>query len=347
MVGKRIQRAREAESLSLRALAEIVGVSQTTISKYEKEDSTPDSTMLLKLSKALNVKTNFFFQTNEFILENKEYRKRTISNIELRSIESKILNFVEKRFEVESLFPNLPFNKFKVPALKTKQISKLKDVPLIADELREAWELGIDPISDLSNVLESNGIKVFMIDESADNNFDGLAAIVNDYHIIVISKNWPGDRQRFTLAHELGHLILEGRLCSKMDDEKASDRFAAAFLLPEKSLKNQLTARRKSIEIAELALIKEEFGVSMQAVFIRANQAGIIDYLYSNSLWKLFKKEGWDKKEPGEQYPSEKIHIFKQLVLRAVSEEYIEESKAAELLDMTVKKFLKYRMTGK
>ena len=68
---------------------------------------------------------------------------------------------------------------------------------------------------------------------------------------------------------------------------------------------------------------------------------------YSSSLWKLFKKEGWNEKEPGDQYPSEKVHRFKHMVLRALSEEYIEESKAAELLGMTVRKFHNYRMTGK
>ena len=65
------------------------------------------------------------------------------------------------------------------------------------------------------------------------------------------------------------------------------------------------------------------------------------------SVQKIFKKEGWNITEPGEQYPSEKVNYFKQMVLRAVSEEYIEESKAAELLDMTVNRFHKFRMTGK
>ena len=316
-------------------------------SKYESEESTPDSTMLLKLAKALKVKTEFFFRSSQFVLENKEYRKRTISNIELQSIESKILNLVEKRFELESLYPHANTSKFEVPSDLPTHLKYLYEIDSVANKLRTLWGLGQDPISDLSDVLELQGIKVFMIDEDADNNFDGLAAVVNDYHIIVISKNWPGDRQRFTLAHELGHLILDGKLANTVDEEKASDRFAGAFLLPQVPLKKRLGEQRKSLEIAELALIKEEFGISMQAAFIRANQAKIIDYEYSSSLWKLFKKEGWNETEPGKQYPSEKIHRFKQLVLRALSEEYIGESKAAELLDMTVKKFHNYRMTGK
>ena len=278
MIGIRLQRARKAASISLRTLGEMVGVSQTTIAKYESEESTPDSTMLLELAKALKVKTEFFFRSSEFVLENKEYRKRTISKIELQSIESKILNLVEKRFELEALYPNLNSVQFEVPNGLPKHIQYLYNIDDFANELRHLWDLGHDPIDNLSDLLEYKGIKVFMIDEDADNNFDGLAALVNDYHIIVISKNWPGDRQRFTLAHELGHLMLDGKLADTLDEEKASDRFAGAFLLPQEPLKKNLGEKRKSLEVAELSLIKKEFGVSMQVAFIRASHTKIIDY---------------------------------------------------------------------
>lgn len=347
MIGERLQRARDAADLSLRALAEKVDVSQTTISKYEKEQATPDSTMILKLAHALGVKSEFFFRTDNFVLENKEYRKRAISSVQLRAIESKILDVVERRFELENLFPNPPSSKFKVPANLPSQINFMYEIDAFTDKLRELWDIGSDPIADLSDVLEEHGIRVFMIDESADNQFDGLAATVNGHQIIVVSKDWSGDRQRFTLSHELGHLMLEGRLASKLDEEKASDRFAGSFLLPEKAVKKVLGKKRKIIEIAELGLIKEEYGISMQGAFIRANQTKIISYEYSSSLWKLFKKEGWDKNEPSQPYPSEKIHMFKRLVLKALALEYIGESKAAELLGMSVKKFHNYRMTGK
>jgi Zn-dependent peptidase ImmA (M78 family)/DNA-binding XRE family transcriptional regulator len=347
MIGERLKRARDAANLSLRALAEKVGVSQTTISKYEKEQATPDSTMLLKLARAVGVKSEYFFRTDEFVLENKEYRKRAISNIQLKAIEAKILDEVERRFELESLFPKPPSKKFEVPDGLPQKINFLYEIDDFADRLREMWNIGLDPISDLSDLLEEHGIRVFMISESADNQFDGLAATVNGHQIIVVSRDWSGDRQRFTLSHELGHLMLEGRLAQNLDEEKASDRFAGAFLLPTKAVKKALGESRKSLEIAELGLIKEEYGISMQGAFIRANQAKIISYEYSSSLWKLFKKEGWDKKEPSKPYPSEDVHQFKRLVLKALALEYIGESKAAELLGMSIKKFHIYRMTGK
>jgi len=347
MIGERLKRARDAANLSLRALAEKVEVSQTTISKYEKEQATPDSTMLLKLARAVRVKSEYFFRTKEYVLENKEYRKRAISNIQLKAIEAKILDEVERRFELESLFPNPPSKQFRVPDGLPDKINFLYEIDAFADKLRELWHVGLDPIADLSDLLEEQGIRVFMIDESADNQFDGLAATVNGHQIIVVSRDWSGDRQRFTLSHELGHRLLEGRLAPNLNEEKASDRFAGAFLLPTKAVKKALGESRKTLEIAELSLIKEEYGISMQGAFIRANQAKIISYEYSSSLWKLFKKEGWDKKEPSEPYPSEDIHVFKRLVLKALALEYIGESKAAELLGMSVKKFHTYRMTGK
>ncbi len=91
-------------------------------------------------------------------------------------------------------------------------IADMAEIEAVAERLREAWDLGSNPIPDLIDVLETNGIRVFMIEADAENKFDGLAACVNDMPIVVVGRHWPGDRQRFTLAHELGHLMLQGRL---------------------------------------------------------------------------------------------------------------------------------------
>jgi Zn-dependent peptidase ImmA (M78 family)/DNA-binding XRE family transcriptional regulator len=346
MIAKRIGQGRKSASLSLRALADKVGVSQTTIAKYEKGLATPDSVMLMKLAKAMGIKSSFFFRTSSYRLENMEYRKN-ISNKAWKIIDAKVLNLVERRFELEELYPLAISNRFLVPKELRMNINYLYEIEEIANEVRKAWNLGEDPIADLSDILELQGIKVFMIDENVDNAFNGLTAMVNGNPIIVISKCWSGVRQQFTLAHELGHQIVRGRLGAEIDEERASKRFAGAFLLPKKALLDRLGSERKSIEIAELALLKEEFGVSMQVGFIRANQLKIISYEYSSSLRKLFKQNGWDSNEPIQSYSMKRVKRFKQLVLRAVSQEVISESKGAELLDMTVINFHNYRVTGK
>lgn len=348
MFGKRLERARKAANLSLRALGEKVGVSQTAISKYEKELLTPDSTMLIKLADVLNVKIEYFFKPKKFTfeLEHVDYRKREISQKALDLINAKILDKIEKRFELESFFPKLPHDNLDLPTNLPSIISSYEEIDILADKLRNYWQLGLNPISDLIDVLESHGIRVFNIDENIDNNFDGLATCINGIHIIVISKGWPGDRQRFTLAHELGHIILEGKLTkeSGIDEEKAADRFAGAFLLPEYAIKSELGSFRKFIEMQELSLIKHEYGISMLGACIRAYQTNIIRQKEYSIIWKMFKKRNWLKKEPGEQLPSEESHMFKQLVFHALAEEFIGEAKAAELLDMSVAEFYNFRM---
>ena len=346
MFGERLERARKAAGLSLRALGEKVGVSQTAISKFEKNQLVPDSSMLLKLSIALSVKAEYFFrqQTIGLNLDTVEYRKREMPKKSLDLINAKIMDQVEKRFDLESVFPNPPLPDFKLSSELPGSVLCLEDIDDFVDKLRSDWELGSAPILDLIDVMEAHGIRVFSIDDSIDSKFDGLAAKIDKKPIIVISADWPGDRQRFTLAHELGHLVLKGRLPKEIDEEKAANRFAGAFLLPTHAIKHELGERRNFLEIRELSLLKNEYGISMLGSVIRAHQTGIIEKKTYSVIWEIFKRNGWLKKEPGEQYPSENPHVFEQLVFHALAEDFISESKGAQLMGMSVIDFYHMRM---
>ena len=344
MFGERLVRARKTSGLSLRALADNVGVSQTAINKYEKGLLTPDSTMLIKLAKTLNVKAGYFLRPNPLELENPEYRKKSsLSKKKLEMITGKILNKIEQRLELEALFPSSPVPEFVLPKKLPTSISTMDDIEKIANHVREVWNLGLNPISELVDVFESIGIRVFEIEESADSKFDGLAATVSGHRIIVISKAWSGDRQRFTMAHELGHLVLEGRLPDDIDEERASDRFAGAFLLPNSALLTELGEHRTRLEVRELLLLKKEFGISMSGIMYRARNLGVIKESYHKSMFIYFSKRGWRKNEP-EPFPAEEPHHFEQLVFHALAEDYIGESKAAELMNMSQVEFYQLRM---
>jgi Zn-dependent peptidase ImmA (M78 family)/DNA-binding XRE family transcriptional regulator len=346
MFGERLERARKAAGLSLRALGEKVGVSQTAISKFEKDQLVPDSAMLLKLSVALGVKSEYFFRQHkvDLNLDTVEYRKREIPKKSLDLINAKILDEIEKRFELESFFPTPPIKPFVLSDELPAYIGSLEAIDPLVDQLRADWELGSAPILDLIDVLEGQGIRVFSIQDSIDSKFDGLAAKIQDQPVIVISSDWPGDRQRFTLAHELGHLVLKGRLPKEIDEEKAANRFAGAFLLPTHAIRHELGERRNSLEVRELALLKAEYGISMMGAVIRAHQTGIIEKKTYSAVWETFKRNGWLKKEPGEQYPSEKPHVFEQLVFHALAEDFIGEPKAAQLMGVSVIEFYNMRM---
>jgi len=344
MIGQRLYRARKAAGLSLRDLAVMVDLSHAAIKKYEDEQSTPSSPILIKLSRALNVRTEYFFRPETIALDGIEYRKRsTLPKKRLDAITHEVIDQIERRIELENLFPQLPTKAFYAVEGLPVIIAEMAQIEGVADRVREAWDLGSDPIPDLIDVLETNGVRVFMIEADTESKFDGLAARVNGKPIVVVGRHWPGDRQRFTLAHELGHLMFEGRLTPELDEEMACNRFAGAFLFPQVSVLQELSRHRNSIEPKELGLLKEEFGLSMAGILYRARDLGIISPAYREEQAKLFRIKGWYLKEPGCDYPTEKAHIFEQLVFHALAEEYIGESKAAELMNMPLQQFRRIR----
>lgn len=340
MIGERIKQARTAAGLSLRELAEKAGVSAMAISKYETGKSTPSSGVLLSLSKALGVPAEYFLRTERVELQEIEYRKHTkLPKKLLRQIEGDVIEQVERYLELEHVFPTLPIKPFKIPDNLPERINHYAEIEVVADRVREAWDLGSNPIPELTDTLEENGIKVFQTKLFHGNRFDGLAATVNGMPIIVVGEEWPGDRQRFTLAHELGHLLMRGRLSNALDEEKASNRFAGAFLVAKSVVFNELGQHRRWLEPQELCVLKKVYGFSMGGWIHRANDLGILADVHYQMMARLFRSRNWHKKEPCEDYPREKTQLFTQLVYHALAEDLIGESKAAELLRVPLKQF--------
>jgi Zn-dependent peptidase ImmA (M78 family)/DNA-binding XRE family transcriptional regulator len=344
MIGERLQRARKAAGVSLRVLADQTDLSHTTIDKFEKEKLKPSSSQLIKMAKVLGVRTEYFFRSDVITIQTPEYRKKTtLAKKVLNKIEGDIFDQAERWHELLNLYPKSPIESFSLPANLLEFISTETQIEDLAVTMRHAWELGLGCIPDLIDTLESQGIMVISTAVKNDEKFDGLTSVVNDIPLIVVDANWVGDRQRFTLAHELGHLLLKNRIAESDNEEKWCNHFAGAFLLPKATLISHLGEHRHNLEPRELYLLKHEFGLSMQGVLFRAKQAEIITQATFERICRMFSMNGWRKCEPQTQYPSEKTILFKQLVYRALAEDYISESTAAELLGLSVIKFHQQR----
>ena len=94
-----------------------------------------------------------------------------------------------------------------------------------------------------------------------------------------------------------------------------------------------------ALDPQELQLLKHEFGISMMAALYRAGQCGIISDSLRQRYFRHFSKLGWRTQEPGDPYPKEKTRLFDQLVYRALAEDFIGESKAAELMGQPLSRF--------
>ncbi len=346
MIGDRILQARKSAGLSLRVLAEKAGISAMAISKYENDQSTPSSRVLLSLADALGVRVEYFFRTSKVQLKEVEYRKHSkLPKKTLDQIEGDVIEQIERFLELEEFLPTSPIEIFSLPD-ELPFVESYDDIERVAQMIRDAWGLGENPISDLIDTLEEKGIKVFRSNALHGEKFDGLAAQVNGTPIIVVGRDWPGDRQRFTLAHELGHLVLAKRLSGELDEEKAAHRFAGAFLAPASEVLKELGNKRKWLDPVELCILKSAYGLSMQGWLYRAYDLGILNQVVFTGMWSLFREKGWKRLEPGEPYPSEQPKLFMQLVFHACAEELISESKAAELLGMSISKFRAIRSVG-
>jgi Zn-dependent peptidase ImmA (M78 family) len=218
------------------------------------------------------------------------------------------------------------------------QIESLDQIENTVVGLRTAWEMGLGPIENLTEILESKKIKISMIKLEGGGDFDALTCwFENRIPVIAVKKDIPGDRQRFNLSHELGHILLDP--LGNVDPEKAAHRFAGAFLVPEPAAHIELGERRHRLDLYELHLLKHKYGLSMQGWIYRAKDLGILPDSEALRLFKTFRRKGWHLQEPGDEYPGEKPNRMYRLVMRALAEDIISESRASELLGMPLKLF--------
>ena len=333
MLGQRIKQFRLAKNYSLDELVAATGgiVSKVALSKYERDIIKPSNKVLTAIAKALNVKTiNLALQPTvkvEFVA----YRKGScLSKKEQSNVESLVSSKLEDRVKIQDLLfssskPNLPVKHYKVQSIG--------DVESISTELRAKWKLGLDPIGNITELLENNFVHVMFIDN--EKSFDGISALAyaNDTQLkaaaVVSKNNIPGERQRLNLAHELGHIVLD--IAKNLDEEKVAFRFGGAFLAPKETVLKVVGSRREHFQPRELFILKKIFGISIQALLYRLKDLEIISQTSFSNWYRIINKNNWKKNEPMPM-KEETSHWFEKNVLHAFSEGLISSDEAALLL---------------
>lgn len=344
LFGNRLSSARKMAGMSLQNLADAVenAISKQALNKYEKGVMKPDSSLLIKLSNALDVPVDYFFSKPKVSVEfsNPDYRKYSskISQTEKKAIEEKAKNLLENYLEIEFLL-NLK-EEAQYFSYDHKVLTP-DDAEDAAKSLRKEWELGYDPIPDVVAMLEDKGYKV--LDIEASDSFDGLAVETNGTKVIVLNSNiYKGNktRKRFTALHELAHqsLNIPDEINHK-DAEKLCHVFASAVLYPEEMARKELQQNRFHFYEKELIILKERWGISISAIFHRALRLGIIsDYVF-RKINMGYKKRGYHKDEPGNFLSQERPLRFQRLVYFALGKELLTLNEAAYYTGMSLWEF--------
>jgi Zn-dependent peptidase ImmA (M78 family)/DNA-binding XRE family transcriptional regulator len=302
---KRLIQAREVRGLTQTELAEKIGKSSSTISKWESGSQFPEPNILNDLSKELDLPVNFF--TKELKVEEKNqlfFRTMASTTVPLRKkVYHKLTWTREISFELQSW---IDFPKINIPKLDTSKYDEIinKDIEQIANECRRVWGLGLAPVKDVLLVLENAGVLIVK-EELGSSLMDGLCDWFDEdqrpYMLLAKDKD-SCTRSRFDAAHELGHLVLHHSIdksaLKKPEAFRAIENqahyFAGAFLLPAESFSSDIW----NPSLTNFSSIKEKWKVSIGAMIKRAYNLDIISKDYETQLWKNYSARGWRKGEP-------------------------------------------------
>jgi Zn-dependent peptidase ImmA (M78 family)/DNA-binding XRE family transcriptional regulator len=332
--GARLKLARKMAGMSLQDLSDALAnkVTKQALSKYEQGEMNPTSAVLLAISQALKLKPDYFLRKKSLEFGDIQFRKRAaLSKKEEEAIVEKVRDYVERYMELEEIL-NVQMS-FENP-LQGFTISVKADLELAAIKLRKDWDLGDKPIANIVEMLELKGIKVVLIDDA--DGLDGLAVFTSTgIPIIVVNKlDKSIERIRFTIIHELAHLLLN---LSVLRDEHRQEEewchfFASCFLLPSHMLRRMIGGGKRSyIYINEIISIKEYFGISIRAIVHRLRALEVITDTYYNRWIVYMSKTYGSKSEPGQYKGREEAKGFDLLIARGLSEGIISLSKAASL----------------
>jgi len=340
---ERFKSARNLNGLSLQDLADKLNnkVSRQALHKYEKGEVIPDSEMIALLSEVLNVRPEFFFREIKVELGEIEFRKlkKLPAKEETRVIEQ-TKDYLSRYIELEEII-GIQEN-FKNPLASLPAINTFKEVQQAAKKVRSEWNLGTDPIFNALELLEDNHIKVIEI--NAGDGFDGMQTWVNgNIPVIAINRSRVKkyDRVRFTVMHELAHLLLPIKHLPENKRETLCHQFAGAMLFPEEAVFMEMGKVRHRLFIQELGALKQQYGISIQAIVMRLKDLEIISDNYCRQFFFYLNQMNWKVDEPTdyEYIGSEKSNRFDQLLFRALAEDQISMSKAASLKNQKVAEF--------
>lgn len=290
--GDRLRQVRELRGLTQVALSEAVpGLTQYQVSRLERGDATPDGEVRALLAVNLGVTEAFFARPPDAGVEISTPQLRARSRLPKRTQYAAIEwgRVVLERYAEAARGLELPPQRLGEvgagdPAEAARAVRGLMGVAPDA------------PIGALVLAVERLGVAVAGI-PFQDDGIDAFCAWRGGTPSVVVLRDAPGDRLRFSVAHELGHLVLhrDERRTGK-DLEAQADEFAARLLTPPEGLLRDLPPHPT---LAALTMVKTKWGVSVKSLIRRCRELGVVDADRAVGLYRQISARGWNKREPG------------------------------------------------
>ena len=300
--GAMLRIARQKQGFSQVDAGKRLGIDQSLLSRIENGMSEAREELVAKAEQVYEVPRTFFALTDTIygspVSVHPMWRKK--ADVTGRDLDSIVAELNIRAMHVRRLLDAVEFSH--TSDFPRMDVDDYGDPEKIADHLRAHWRLPSGPIQNLTDCVERAGILV------VHSSLGGASVSGVTFSppglppLIVLNQEQPADRMRFTLAHELGHLVMHRYPSPNMEAE--ANQFASALLMPERDIRPYFRGRR--IDLALLASLKPEWKVAMQALLMRASGLKELSPNQSQYLWKQISMRKLRLREPPElDFPRE------------------------------------------
>lgn len=288
--------ARQRRGFHQTEAAHRLGVEQPLLSRVENGLVEAREELLLRAEKVYEIPRSFFFLTDPVlgapVSVHPMWRRK--ADVTVREMDAIIAELNIRLIHLRRLLEGVDFtHSNNVPTL---DVEDYVDPEQIAALVRAHWRVPSGPIKDLTTLVERAGVLVSH-SSLGGTSISGVTFSGPDTPpLIVLNSKQPADRLRYTLAHELGHLVMHRFPSPAM--EKETNEFAAALLMPAVDIRPYFKSRR--IDLALLASLKPEWKVAMQALLMRASSLECLTKNQAQYLWKQISARRLRLREPPE-----------------------------------------------
>ena len=281
--------ARQYRGFQQKELAEHASVDAAIISRAENGAAVPSDSVVNRLAQKLNVAESIFgfeFQPIGLpISYHPMWRKR--QSVSQRETDRVLADANMRGLHLRRLLPSVGFEpELAIPRIEPGEYNN--DCREIARLVRRAWAMPSGPVGNLTEYVERAGIFVHHVDLEKNVDVDGLTLRLSGLPpVIILNARMPSDRMRFTLAHELAHLVMHPVPTPEM--EKQANDFASELLIPVRDIRSSFVGRRVDLKL--LAHLKPEWRVSMAALIFAASDVGAIGPGQTQTLWRQYSAQ--------------------------------------------------------
>lgn len=301
-IGERLREARIARGLTAKDLADKIGVSSQAVSQYELGYCQPSTEIFFNIVNTLGFPIAYFQEQVESLEDDmgpvffRSFSSATKLAREKHLVNGKFIKRIYRFLEKYLDFPSINVQDYSNVSLDDETIEN------IAKRVRKDWGIGLSPISNLTLLLEKQGIIVsrFFLGEDKLDAYSEWA--LGRPFIFLCDDKGSAARSNFDLAHELAHLLFHRWIDDvKLNDpktlkqiEKEANKFAGAFLMPEETFSKEVV----SGSLESFVSLKRRWKVSIQAMIYRCEELGYLEEYQALYLRKKISKLKWKTREP-------------------------------------------------